>query len=115
MSRSLEILLLPLEGLLERERNCVLRLDMEGLAEVLRDKAALLARLPSLDAAGIGRELLDRLQQSNRRNTRLWHAGRHAILCLWSLHCRQSAADGYNPAGRRSGGVTASQLLSGKV
>lgn len=110
-------MLLQLKQLLECERTAARTLDMRQLEETLRDKAGLVTRLRPLEPTAPDMKtlaLLGEIQREQRRNLRLCHAAMHAILGIWSAHCRHAGRRGYDPQGA---GIAAApgRMLSGKI
>jgi hypothetical protein len=107
-----------LERLLDRELQCARTLDMTGLRQVLRERAALLA---DLSPAGIAeadaatRRKVDDMRRRVRRLESLYRSARRTLLALGALHSRRSGLPGYGSGGEQRAGTPARPMLSGRV
>ena len=105
-----------LKTLLQRERDCAIRLDMEELKHLLQEKTSLLthiAKLPVKDSPQ-RRELLEQIAHENRRNARLFEvAGARVQRCL-SFYFKPRYPQ-YGSDGHVSPKTGLRPLLSGRV
>nr|WP_320048864.1 hypothetical protein [uncultured Desulfuromonas sp.] len=105
-----------LKALLQQERDCAIRLDMEELKHVLQEKTTLLthiAKLPVEESAQ-RHELLKQIAHENRRNAKLFEvAGARVQRCL-SFYFKPRYPQ-YGSNGQVSPKSGLRPLLSGRV
>jgi len=105
-----------LKLLLQRERDCAIRLDMEELKQLLQEKTSLLTHIAKLPVEDSPQrvELLQQIAHENRRNARLFEvAGARVQRCL-SFYFKPRYPQ-YGSDGHVSPKTGLRPLLSGRV
>lgn len=104
-----------LELLLE-EREKTKALDMAGLQEIVQAKEALLATLnPQPEEALELKELLQKIDEENRRNAFLLWTGLNWVRDLMGFFGKASVPQIYGDSGQARALTQGGRLLSGKV
>ncbi|WP_321530428.1 hypothetical protein [uncultured Desulfuromonas sp.] len=105
-----------LKALLQRERDCAIRLDMEELRQLLLEKMSLLTHINKLPVEDNPQrlKLLQQIAHENRRNARLFEsAGTRVQRCL-SFYFKPRYPQ-YGSDGHVSPKTGMRPLLSGRV
>lgn len=112
----LEQRLTSLLELLHREREMAKALDMEGLQSVVAAKEALLADLkPQPEDVEDLQELLQQIDQENRRNAFLLWTGLNWVRDMMGFFGKASMPQVYGGGGQSRTLTEGGRLLSGKV
>ena len=116
MSCELNNHLEKLKVLLQRERDCAIRLDMEELNRLLQEKTSLLTHIAKLPVEDTPRrlDLLRQIAHENRRNARLFETAATRVQRCLSFYFKPRYPQ-YGSDGHVSPKAGLRPLLSGRV
>ena len=107
-----------LRDVILQERECAKQLDMAGLERTVEEKSALISTLSGLGEAQLPAELhalAGEIRKENRRNAYLFWSSLTWVRETMRFYGGQLGQKSYGQTGRAVTGVSAGNLLSGKV